>query len=193
MRIMIRTAGAAFAGLLLIGLMTGCMSPSGDTVEEKRLTAQQMRADTLAELYEIHPQARNEIASSVGYGTFSNIGTYLFLLSTGSGWGIVHDQETGKDTYMKMFTVGIGIGLGVKDFRGIFIFTERGALDRFVEEGWQAGGQADAAAISGEKGAAFAGAIDVAPGIKLYQITEHGLALMATIQGTKFWKADDLN
>ena len=193
MRIMIRTAGAAFAGLLLIGLMTGCMSPSGDTAEEKRQTYQQMRADTLAELYEIHPQARNEIASSVGYGTFSNIGIYLFLLSTGSGWGIVHDQETGKDTYMKMFTVGIGIGLGVKDFRGIFIFTERGALDRFVEEGWQAGGQVDAAAISGEKGEAFAGAIDVAPGIKLYQITEHGLALMATIQGTKFWKDDDLN
>ena len=190
---MIRTAGAAFAGLFLIGLMTGCMSPSGVTVEEKRQTYQQMRADTLAALYEIHPQARNEIASSVGYGTFSNIGIYLFLLSTGSGWGIVHDQETGKDTYMKMFTVGIGIGLGVKDFRGIFIFTERGALDRFVEEGWQAGGQADAAAISGEKGEAFAGAIDVAPGIKLYQITEHGLALMATIQGTKFWKDDDLN
>ena len=193
MQIMIRTAGATFAGLLLIGLMTGCMSPSGVTVEEKRQTYQQMRADTLAELYEIHPQARNEIASSVGYGTFSNIGIYLFLLSTGSGWGIVHDQETGKDTYMKMFTVGIGIGLGVKDFRGIFIFTERGAFDRFVEEGWQAGGQADAVAKSGEKGEAFAGAIDVAPGIKLYQITENGLALMATIQGTKFWKDDDLN
>ncbi|MCZ6720435.1 MAG: hypothetical protein O7A65_02710, partial [Proteobacteria bacterium] len=82
------------------------MSPSGDTVEEKRQTAQQMRADTLAKLYEIHPEARNEIASSVGYGIFSNIGTYLFLLSTGSGWGIVHDQETGKDTYMKMYTAG---------------------------------------------------------------------------------------
>ncbi len=193
MQIMIRTAGAAFAGLLLIGLMTGCMSPSGDTVEEKRQAAQQMRADTLAELYEIHPEARDEIASSVGYGVFSNIGTYLFLLSTASGWGIVHDQETGKDTYMKMYSAGIGIGLGVKDFRGIFIFTERGALDRFVEEGWQAGGQADAAAKSGEKGAALAGAIDVAPGIKLYQITEHGLALMATIQGTKYWKDDELN
>ena len=93
---------------------------------------------------------------------------------------------------MKMYSAGIGIGLGVKDFRGIFIFTERGALDRFVEEGWQAGGQADAAAKAGEKGAALTGAIDVAPGIKLYQITEHGLALMATIQGTKFWKDDEL-
>ena len=94
---------------------------------------------------------------------------------------------------MKMTTLGVGLGLGVKDFRGIFIFTERGALNRFVEEGWQAGGQADAVAKSGDKGAAFAGAIDVAPGIKLYQITVNGLALMATIQGTKFWKDDQLN
>ena len=51
----------------------------------------------------------------------------------------------------------------------------------------------DAAAKTGKQGGALAGAIDVAPGIKLYQITENGLALQATIQGTKYWKADDLN
>ncbi len=33
----------------------------------------------------------------------------------------------------------------------------------------------------------------VAPGIKLYQITENGLALQATIQGTKYWKDAELN
>ena len=56
-----------------------------------------------------------------------------------------------------------------------------------------ASAQADAAAKAGNKGKAFAGAIDVAPGIKLYQITEHGLALQATIQGTKYWRDEDLN
>ena len=44
-----------------------------------------------------------------------------------------------------------------------------------------------------DKGGAFSGAIDIAPGIKLYQITENGLALQATIQGTKYWKDDDLS
>jgi len=73
------------------------------------------------------------------------------------------------------------------------MFTTREAFDRFVESGWQAGAQADAAAKAGEKGGAAAGAIDVAPGVKLYQITENGLALQATIQGTKYWKDDDLN
>jgi hypothetical protein len=35
--------------------------------------------------------------------------------------------------------------------------------------------------------------IDVGPGIKLYQLTESGLALQATVQGTKYWKNDELN
>ena len=53
--------------------------------------------------------------------------------------------------------------------------------------------QADAAAKSEDKGGAWAGAVDVAPGIKLYQLTKYDLALQATIQGTKFWKDDELS
>ncbi len=180
-------------GLVLIALLTGCMSPSGATVGEKRQSVQQMRSETLAKLYKVHPFAKTQISQAVGYGVFSNIGINLFLLSTASGWGVVHDKEAGSDTYMKMYSAGIGIGLGVKDFRGIFVFTSRAALDSFVEDGWDAGAQADAAAKSGEKGGAWAGAVDVAPGIKLYQITEQGLALQATIQGTKYWKDDELS
>jgi hypothetical protein len=81
----------------------------------------------------------------------------------------------------------------VKDFRGVFVFTSEEALSSFVESGWEANAQADAAAVSEDKGAAWAGAVDVAPGIKLYQLTKHGLALQATIQGTKFWKYDELS
>ena len=190
---MSRFARACLACLLIAGLAAGCMGPEGDTLAEKRQAAQQMRADTLAALYEIEPAAREVIDSAVGYATFSNVGIYLFLLSTGSGWGVVRDQRTGQDTYMKMYTAGIGIGLGVKDFRGVFVFTEADALENFVENGWQAGAQADAAAKAGEKGGAYAGAVDVAPGIRLYQITENGLALQATIQGTKYWKDDELS
>ena len=103
------------------------------------------------------------------------------------------DNATGKETYMRMFTAGVGIGLGVKDFRGIFIFSTQEAFDTFVEQGWQAGAQADAAAKAGEKGGAADSAIDVAPGVELYQLTKNGLALQATIQGTKYWKDEDLN
>ena len=173
--------------------MAGCINPQGDTVASKLKAVQQMRSETLAKLYKIHPEARERINKAQGYAVFSNIGVNLILLSTGSGWGVAKHNRTGKSVYMKMASVGIGIGLGVKDFRGVFVFTKLEAMKRFIEDGWDASGQADAAAKSGKKGGAFAGAIDVAPGMWLYQITEHGLALQATIQGTKYWPDDELN
>ena len=182
----------ALVGLVLV-LLSGCMSPEGATIASKRQYAAQMRSDTLAKLYQIHPQAREQIARAEGYGVFSNVGVKIVFFSAGNGWGITRDNRSGKDIYMKMVTAGVGIGLGVKDFRGVFVFTTRDAMRRFTEGGWDASAQADLAAKAGNKGGAFAGAIDVAPGIKLYQITEHGLALQATIQGTKYWRDADLN
>lgn len=94
---------------------------------------------------------------------------------------------------MKMFSAGGGLGLGVKDYRLVFVFDNKKVMTQFVEEGWQAAAQADAAAKYDEDGDAASLAIDVAPGVYLYQITDSGLALQATIQGTKYWKDDDLN
>ncbi len=89
----------AIAGLLSIGLLTGCMSPGGNTVEEKRQAVHQMRSETLAELYQVHPEARAQIEQAVGYGVFSNVGVNLILLSAGSGWGVVRSLkgDTGSD------------------------------------------------------------------------------------------------
>ncbi len=186
-------ARAGLVSIFVIALVTGCMSPKGDTVAEMRQAAQSMRSETLAQLYEAHPYAKTQIDQAVGYGVFSNVGINLFLLSTASGWGIVRDKKTGQDIYMKMYSAGLGPGLGVKDFRGVFVFTSEKALDQFVEDGWDASAQADAAAKAEDKGDAWAGAVNVAPGIRLYQLTQMGLALQATIQGTKFWKDGELN
>jgi lipid-binding SYLF domain-containing protein len=182
----------AFAGFLVL-LLSGCMSPEGANNAAKRQNAGQMRSDTLAKLYQIHPQARQQIAKSAGYGVFSNVGVNLLLVSAGNGWGIVRNNRTGKDVYMKMVSAGLGLGLGAKDFRGVFVFTSKEALEQFTEKGWAANAQADATAKDGKQGKEYTGAIDVAPGIKLYQLTERGLALQATIQGTKYWRDKDLN
>ena len=179
--------------VLAVLFVGGCVSPPGVSTQDKRQAVLQMRSETLAKLYELESYAKARIGKSVGYAVFSNVGVNLIFLSAASGYGVVEDKSTGKRTYMKMASGGLGIGLGVKDFRGIFVFTSRGALEQFVESGWDASAQVDAVAKAGEKGAAWAGAVDVAPGIKLYQITENGLALQATIQGTKYWKDAELN
>lgn len=152
-----------------------------------------MRSETLDKLYKVHPLAKVAIQNSVGYAVFSNVGINVILLSLAGGSGVAHDNRTNKDTYMNMVSGGIGLGLGVKDFRGIFVFTTDKAFRQFVESGWDADLQADAAAKAGTKGGAFAGAITVAPGVELYQLTETGLALQATIQGTKYFKDKALN
>ena len=176
-----------------LAVVTACATPQGATTAEKQAAVRDMRGDTLDALYDIHPIAREQIAGAEGYAVFSNIGINLLLLSTANGFGVVHDNDSDAETFMRMWSGGVGIGLGAKDFRGVFVFTERDALENFIDSGWEANAQADAAAKSGDKGGAWAGAIEIAPGIKLYQITETGLALQATIQGTKYWKDEDLS
>jgi lipid-binding SYLF domain-containing protein len=181
---------AVAVGILLSGLSN---LAAAATPQEKKKDIWKMRSETLAELYKMLPHAEGEIRKAAGYAVFSNVGINLVLLSVAGGSGVAHDNRTGKDIYMKMVSGGIGFGLGVKDFRGIFVFSNGRAFKQFVESGWEADVQADAAAKTGKKGGALAGAITVAPGVDLYQLTETGLALQATIQGTKYFKDDELN
>ena len=181
---------AVAAGIFLSGF-TGLAAAASP--EEKRKEIRKMRSETLTKLYKVHPLAKGDIPRAAGYAVFSNIGINLILLSAAGGSGVAHDNRTGKDIYMKMVSGGFGFGLGVKDFRGVFVFSNAKAFNQFVESGWAADLQADAAAKSGDKGGAVAGAITVAPGVDLYQLTETGLALQATIQGTKYYKDDELN
>ena len=184
---------AALAALLALGLGGLAGNALAETPAEQRAEIQKMRATTLERLYKVHPAARADVQKAAGYAVFSNVGINLILLSAAGGSGVAHDNRSGKDVYMKMVSGGFGIGLGVKDFRGVFVFSTTEKLNQFTNSGWEASAPADAAAKAGDKGGAAAGAITVAPGVNLYQLTENGLALQATIQGTKYFKNDDLN
>ena len=94
---------------------------------------------------------------------------------------------------MKMVSAGAGLGVGVKDFRVIFVFGTDKAFNTFLDSGWSGAGQADAAAKAGSSGGAYSGAVEAAPDVWVYQITKNGLALQLTLQGTKYYKDDDLN
>lgn len=149
--------------------------------------------ETLQLLYKYAPEAREMVLRSYGYATFSNVGVNLLLFSAEGGKGMAHNNRTGVNTYMNMASGGVGFGLGVKDFRAVFLFENKKAYDTFVNSGWEANAQADAAAKYEESGGAINAAETVAPGIRLYKMTQNGLALQATIQGTKYWKDKELN
>lgn len=167
------------------------------SVEEQKTEVLQMREETLARLYKEKPSAQDMIGKAVGYAVFSNIGVNVLLISTANGKGIAHDNGSGKETYMNMLSAGGGLGLGVKKFSAVFIFHDREAFDQFVEKGWNFSGQADAAATTDSEGGEQAGSAETAvglnEGVTVYQMTEKGLALQATLQGTKYWQDEDLN
>lgn len=178
--------------VLLAALALGGCVAAGQTVEDKRRHVENMRKEVLTELYRLNPGAASEIKSAPGYAVFSNWNAYLIIPSVGQGYGVVVDNVSGAHTYMQMGALGGGFGVGVKDYRAVYIFRQRHIMERFIEQGLNIGGGADAAAKASTQGAAVGGEV-LLDGIKVYQLTESGLALQATIQGTKFWKDSELN
>lgn len=174
-------------------LVAASLSYAKESPDQQRAKIRKMASQTLADLYKAHPAAQEAIQKSFGYAVFSNLGVIVLLVSSAHGGGLALNSKTGQETFMKMISAGVGVGVGVKDFRVIFVFETEPALARFVNSGWDASGQADAAAKGGKTGGAYSGATSVAPGVWVYQITKNGLALQATLQGTKYYKDDDLN
>src|SRR5215472_8078873 len=178
---------------LALLFLASSLASAGDSPDEKRAETRKMADQTLKDLYEMQPKAQEEIQNSAGYAVFNNMGTNLLLLSTARGAGIAVNSKTKQETFMKMISGGAGIGLEVKDYRVIFVFETDKAFKEFLDSGWSGSAQADAAAKAGDKGSAESGALEVAPDVWVYQITKNGLALQATLQGTKYYKDDDLN
>lgn len=178
--------------LIAVPVLTACNTTSTKSTQDKRQDVRNMSSSVLNDLYKLKPQVRSMVATAPGYAVFSNANVNIIFASFGGGYGIVKNRKSGNETFMKMGEVGVGLGLGVKDFRAVFIFHDESTLNNFVENGWQFGAQADAAAKASDKGGAVGGEI-VIDNITVYQLTEAGLALQATIKGTKYWKDDELN
>lgn len=189
---------------LIIGLLLTALIFSGFwTGKSKREIREENRLErvnriiasnqTMQLLYKYAPEARQMVLRSYGYATFSNVGVNLVLFSAEGGKGMAHNNRTGINTYMNMASGGLGLGLGVKDFRAVFLFENKRAYDTFVRSGWEANAQADATAKYEDSGGSLNAAITVAPGVRLYKLTQNGLALQATVQGTKYWRDTELN
>jgi hypothetical protein len=203
----------------------GLFGPKGDDVKEKQATVRKQRDEMLAELYASNPALKDTLKKAVGYATFNQKDLNLFLLASGNGYGVLVDKA-GKETFMRMASLGGGLGIGVKDIRVIFIFRDEKVMKQFVDQGWQFGAKADASAKHDDVGVAaeqnVKGSVDFRDGtvaagsstdiragtdktnsagtasatrgaMEIYQFTETGLSLQATVSGTKYWKDSKLN
>jgi lipid-binding SYLF domain-containing protein len=161
--------------------------------EEERQALRDMYQNVLARLYTAQPAAKDAIDKAAGHAVFSNFGMKILVVGGGTGKGVAIDARTRKETFMKMVELQAGLGMGAKKFSLVWVFETPESLRQFTDSGWELGGQTSAAAKAGDKGGAFQGALTVAPGVWLYQLTDAGLALELTAKGTKYFKDDALN
>ena len=181
------------ASMLVLALLSASTCVRANDDAKKREKTRKMTAEVLKDLYKTEPASKAAIEKAVGYAVFANTGVNVLLLSTARGSGLAVNNKTKQETFMKMVSVGGGLGMGVKGYDVVFVFETEKALAQFLDSGWEGSGQADAAAKAGQKGGAYSGAMEVAPGVLVYQITKNGLALQLTLQGTKYYKDDNLN
>ena len=189
-----KAACLLLASLALVGSAEASVFKKEGTPDEQRADIRKVSDQALEEFYKAQPAARAQVQNAAGYAVFSNFGMKILVAGGGSGRGIAVDNKTKKETFMKMAEVQAGLGLGIKNFRLVWVFEKKSYLDRFINSGWELGAQGTASAkVAGQGASVFAGAVSVMPGVWLYQLTDDGLALELTAKGTKYYKDDALN
>jgi lipid-binding SYLF domain-containing protein len=180
--------------LMIVSLV--CLPSLADNAKDKQKKqgkVLEMKDRALADLYKSKPEAAAVIKNAPGYAVFDNNGIHLLLLATSRGNGVVMSNKGEAPFFMKMRTVGAGPGLGVKDYRVIFVFKTAAALQKFKEGGWDSTAEADAAAKTKNSGGAASATGSSVGDVQIYTITKKGVALQATLGGTKFSKDGNLN
>lgn len=179
-----------FLAWALLCAAFGCRAADDKAAAQAEVRA--MRKQALEQLYQKNPAAKKDIRASAGYGVFGVVGAQVLLLGGSGGRGIVRDNLTGRDTFMRVGSMSAGLGIGFKDERIILIFKHRDIFLKFLEEGWVFRGEATAVAKTDGQGKGTRDTADPL-GIQVYQLTQNGLIAQGTVQGIKYWKDDELN
>jgi lipid-binding SYLF domain-containing protein len=183
---------------LMLGLATlngapaRAAEPAAD-LDKARAEIRQTAQNTLTALFKARPSVEQALPKAPGFAVFTNYGLTVLYLGGGVGKGVAVNNISKKQTFMRMVEAQAGLGLGVKKYQVVFIFETEDALNRFVEKGWEFGGQITGAAKAAETGGAYQDAFRVGEGVLMYQLTDTGLAAELTLTGTKYFKDSELN
>jgi lipid-binding SYLF domain-containing protein len=159
-----------------------------DEAAQRRTEIDTAAQATLDKLFMEKPDARGLYDRATGYAVFTATKAG-FLVTGGGGTGVAVHKGTGKRTYMRMGTGGVGLGIGAQRYDLIVLFEDDAQLTRFMSGGWDASASAQAAA--GSDGITLTSSF--VGGVAIFQITDRGLMAQADVSGTRFWVSDELN
>ncbi len=180
-----------FAVIVSALCLTGAANAASP--DEQRAEIRRMAMGTLDQLYAAQPSARQAIQKAAGYGVFSEISTKILLAGGGGGKGMVVDTNSDQETFMLMAMLQAGYGMGITRSHLVWVFESESALQDFVNNGLILGADVNLQVNPGVGGDLYQGAVNVQPGVWLYQLSDEGLALDLTVEGTKYFKDPDLN
>ena len=160
---------------------------------KKREAILKMRDDALEDFYATKAEIKPEVEKAVGYAVFDGSQVNIVLFVGGLGGGVLVENGTGKETFMKMKRAGTGPGVGYKKFRQLMVFKDRSLFDRFRKLGADVGASADATMKIGGKGVAVDPNVSFNPLLSVYQITDRGALLQANWGGVAYVPDADLN
>ena len=179
---------ALLACAMLAGGTARAASP-----DEQRAEIRNNAMRTLDQLYAAQPSARQAVQKAAGYAVFSEISTKILLAGGGGGKGIVVDTISDQETFMLMATLQAGYGMGITKTHLVWVFETEADLKNFIANGYMLGADVNLQVNPGTGGGVYQGAAQIQPGVWLYQLSDAGLALDLTVEGTKYFKDPDLN
>jgi len=180
--------------MLMVCMMTAtAMAASQEKVQKERAEIDELSVKALQNLYTKVPSAERVIENCYAYATLSNTGIKLGIFGDAHGRGVAINNTTGERVYLRMKEMGIGLGLGVKEYDLIFVMGTEEAWNTFISGDIKFASSAEASASDGQEGGSVEGASIAAKGVWVYQMTKKGLALDASIKGTKIYGDKDLN
>lgn len=180
--------------VLMVCMMTAtAMAASQEKVQKERAKIDELSVKALQNLYTKVPSAERVIENCYAYATLSNTGIKLGIFGDAHGRGVAINNTTGERVYLRMKEMGIGLGLGVKEYDLIFVMGTEEAWNTFISGDIKFASSAEASASDGQEGGSVEGASIAAKGVWVYQMTKKGLALDASIKGTKIYGDKDLN
>jgi hypothetical protein len=175
------------AALISIFLVAACSTYRSMPAEEQRTLLAELDQRTLAELVEKHPEAQAEIDASVGHAVFLKRVTKIPIVGAGDGIGVVVDNETGERTHLKVGRFDIGGGLGVRTYRLIYLFLDRGALKQLAGGKLKLGAGAEAGSGTKEVGTGPSGVGESRKDeYVVYQLAETGVSATITVRIIKY-------
>ena len=179
-------------GLGALSLAFACGGAAAQDKAAKQAEIVKIAQTSMERFYKAKPELKSAVGKAPGYAVFTTYG-FSFIFGGEGGKGLVHDNKTKKNTYMAMAGASVGAQLGASENDVLMIFKTAAAMNDFVKNGWTADGGATAGAGAAGKTAGGGVGGNTMSSVDSFTLTKNGVEAGVAIQGSKFWRPDELN